>query len=410
MLAPPEILEGAKQRIENAPGDEEWWNAFGIAAGIVLARASELAPLTELRESAPVEKPSPLTAVVNTLSSRKTAAIAVAACIGLLMFGSLFFQGARLLLLKIKHPEQTLRTQLAELGTVRNRLVLYEELDNSAWSMTKILSDIVSNTPEGIELESINIPQMRRFTVQGRVFPLDGRTAPELVGRMRQQLHDSGVFHETTLRWHEPDSYGNYQFQLTARLRRPFLRTEYKGELAWDEVPYADRIRGIRPWLSDEEDDLLARADDTIDDPDVVVDEFVETALRGEFPDLNEQDDLAAMRADAGENGDEYEDGSASRSGPRAPINPFARGDRPGGSAASIVSRDQDVSSAEHNIPPELAESDIAVMSRSEALDVLRRVAEARQWTKGREEHKEVHERLVRESAALMARLRSLEQ
>ena len=145
----------------------------------LLATMDQLAPLTQLRLDAPVVKPSRSKQILERLSKPGNAAIAVVVCLLLLAVGPLLFSGLRLAILKLKYPDAT--TYRKSVASLDHQLTMYNDLGQHAWSMSKLLSDIACNTPEGVEFESLSLSQGRG--VAPRASPRPSSTATSTSAR-----------------------------------------------------------------------------------------------------------------------------------------------------------------------------------------------------------------------------------
>src|SRR5690606_24095146 len=131
-----------------------------------LTRAGQLSALTRMQQAPPTEAPSRIGVLLESLSSPKTAAKLVIACALLLMFGPLAVSGLRLLVLQLRFGD--IAEQHAAAMEIKNQLAIYQELERQkAWPITKLLADITTNTPLGIELTSIRIDNGKDFAVSG---------------------------------------------------------------------------------------------------------------------------------------------------------------------------------------------------------------------------------------------------
>lgn len=390
LLAPVELIEHSAARLSGVNNDAQWWSQYGIAAGAVLVRSGPLASLARMREQEPTETPSLISSVIDTLSSPRTAIQLAAVCVLGLMFGPLAMNWARLKVLEFRYSDIDSKMKLV--NDVRNHLVVYRELGNSAWPMTKVLSDIVCNTPEGVELESIRLNP--GIVVRGRALPHGGRSATEVVVLMQENLRNTGMFTDVTVSWGDSDAYGNFDFDISARLLHPFRRFSYPEELDFGRTTLAERLYGTQ---------AVASADnDQVDDPSAVSpDEASSDAPQLASTGL---DDPSSQSPDG-------EDPYAELHNPRSE----SRVDRPihrpssssiGGEASTREAvRGQSGVPLSQDIPAPMTEAQIRAMSDAEVMDMLIRVGHARQAAKARNDD-ELYQRLQREFNWLMARRR----
>ncbi len=246
LVAPIDVIGGAAARLDGAPNDPSWWQAYGIAAGALLAAGGPLAPLTTLRLAAPAVAPSRRRQFVAALSSPRRAAMVVAICLLTVLFGPWVVSGLRVGVLSLKLPE--LDRNIEEAHQAEVQLAMYRELKNHAWPMTKLLADVACSTPESIDIEQIRIRHGKRITVTGRARADTARklSAQQVVALMDDHLHNTGVFSQIYLTWGDPNNFKAYEFSLTARVVNPYRIHDYPIELDYGRWTLADRMYGDR--------------------------------------------------------------------------------------------------------------------------------------------------------------------
>jgi hypothetical protein len=241
LIAPPAILEVLRRRVGSAPGDDRFWRDYGVAVGAFAAASGALAALTRLQLAPPIENPPAFRRILNVLSDRKWAArIAVLAVLAIL-FTPLLAAGLRLAVLKLKLPD--LDEYRAAVREAEVQLAVYRELKTHARPMTKLLGDIANCTPEGIDLDQVRIDE-GRVRLSGRAKPdtTAKLTAPEVVAQMHRNLRRTDIFDEIYVGWGEPNTFGAYEFTLSASIVNPYRRFEYPRELDYGEWSMAERM------------------------------------------------------------------------------------------------------------------------------------------------------------------------
>ncbi len=246
LVAPPEVLEGAAARLRGSPTDPRWWRDYAVAAGAILAATGELAALARLQPEAPVERPSRIRRIVDSISTPRGAVTACLISGAVVLFSPLLFAGLRLLVLEMKLPD--LMQAMTEARESEARLAVYGDLRTNGWPMTKLISDIACNTPEAIEIQQIRIRHGEPVSVSGRARPDDnGHSAQEVVTIMQDNLRQSKMFQEIHLNWGDPNNFGHYEFNLTARVNNPYRPHEYPRELDYGALPLWVRLYGPAP-------------------------------------------------------------------------------------------------------------------------------------------------------------------
>ena len=118
---------------------------------------------------------------------------------------------------------------------------------SSDWPMSKLLSDIASNTPEAIDVEQTRIRCCTEpVAVSGRARPDEKAhlSAQEVVTLMQDNLRKSGMFQEIHLNWGDPNNFGHYEFNLTAKVVNPYRPYDYPRELDFAAWTLAERLWG----------------------------------------------------------------------------------------------------------------------------------------------------------------------
>ena len=244
-LMPIAIIDGAAKRLRGSdPSDHAWWRRWGITVGGILAATGSLQSLTTIRAEAPVIHPSRGEWFTNKLSSRSFATRLVTAAILLLVFGPAIVAGLRLGLLEFMHPD--LESQYAQVVESRQRQVVYKELGDSSWPMTKIIADVINNLPVGIEVDSLKLDAGDPISLRGRAIDKDGRTAAELIAALQENLQSSGLFKDIQFSYDPAGTYGDREFDLWATVEKPLKRPRYTTEQDFGRWTLAMRQDGTQ--------------------------------------------------------------------------------------------------------------------------------------------------------------------
>ena len=430
LLIPDEVVNVASAKLEGVTADREWWHEYGIAAGAALAATGSISALTNIQQHPPREKPSRLLDFATRLTQPRTAAKAIAACVLILALGPLAFSGLRLQLLQWRFGD--VEQKLQRIGEAEGMLAMYSYLDTNARSMTKLMSDVACNTPNGIEINSIRVNQSGVLNIDGRAIPQDdGKTAKELVSLMQQRMAETFIFDNIELDWGDPDNYKIYEFSLRADVTRPHHEFQYPVERDYGRYTVVDRRDGNEPLSLDE---LIAQGNN---------DGAASSASTGDGQRLADAGSGSRQSPDAAQTASEQRQSATRRSdnsgrdstsrtpgarGNGAPDNATAstdrggRTDRPdrrsgrrtgpsGGSGKSrsdVTERGQGGQTPDRlKVPDPISEEEVNQMSKTEVMDHLRKVATAR-GHHGDDE--ELQERLSREFSILRDRLKELRQ
>lgn len=371
LVMPPEIIDAARAQLDGTRADGTWWSTYGIAAGVLLAATGEFAPLTTLLDAPAIEKPSPFLKAGEALSRPRTAVMTVIICLLILGLAPVAASGLRLGILRLRHPH--IEEQVRDVEQRKEELAMYAALEKQAWCSSKLLADIVCNTPEGIELEEIRLQRSNNsFSARGEARPHKDRSAKEVVALMQEQLLASRIFDKIDLTWGDPNAYGYYQFDLSAKIEDPHRRQRYEpgGDLDYQNWPLADRQRGAGPRIAEETPPPPDR------EPEMLAGDTSATGA-------SEEDDAAA--------------GGSSRFGSRRPSLP---------GKVTVGNRGEEGNLPDRlDIPEPLTEEQINAMTIEEVRGHLTKVAAAKNYAR-KSKDDELFERLDNEFQQLMARLK----
>jgi hypothetical protein len=398
LLLPAEILEHAATEVDGLPaeavgGDAAWWSRYGIALGVLIAATNDLAPLTTLERAPIVERPSLVMQAATRLSTPRAAVMTALACLGIMAVVPVLASGTRLALLKQRYPD--LATQTVAIAETRGQLAMYTALEDEAWSMTKLLSDVVCNTPEGIDLFSIRLVQSDgSFAVTGEARSHDSLSAPEIVALMQEHLRDSRLFGEIRLNLGDGNNYGHYKFDLSGKVTAPHWRSPYEVENDFARWTLAKRQAGEGPPEETKEPEEKP-TEDPADTRTVAADpEPRDPAPRDDPP------DEATASADTDSDGS-----TASRTRAR-PVGPGSVGGGGGDSRSDTDSRGGR-GPGPGAIPEPLTDAQITAMTIEEIRAHQILISNARKRTR-RGDDPALDERLKNDFDRLMNRLREL--
>lgn len=344
-----------------------WWREFGLAMGAALAWFGSLRALVSLRDQPAGERAGAWGDALNRLSDRQLAMrLVVAALVGLAVLPPAV-SGLRLLMLNWKVGD--LAAVERAIQAQRQRVALYGELQRRAWPMGKLLGDLSSVTPEGIEWENIQLSQDRNVTIAGSAKPHDGLDGSEVILKMERQMVESRVFDRVQKKWDPPDAKGSTGFTLSAVVSRPTVRPNYPADQDFAKKTLSDRRYGPQK----PEDPAPAPQETGESSAAATPPSAAELPPSGDL-ETPSAATLAATQP-AGEPpaaGEGAAEGGASkgmrRSVPSGSTGGLARrSERTPGSAESTVP-----------VPPPLTDEQIASMTKAEASEAASRVAKAR--------------------------------
>ncbi len=211
--------------VAGSSGTPEWWHRWGLLVGTGIASASELAPTVQLRAVEPRAAGGFLARTIERCGEPKTAATLVAASIAAVALFPLAVSGLRMAVLGWKLPDPQAYERL--LQRADQQAAMYRDYQRFAWPMTKLLGDLASTTPEGIELESVSIGFGSPMTVSGAAKPQGAQSATDAILMMERQMRDSGIFDRVVKNWEAPNAAGIVKFTITAAVNQPVQMPDY---------------------------------------------------------------------------------------------------------------------------------------------------------------------------------------
>ncbi|MEM7228105.1 MAG: hypothetical protein AAF432_04740 [Planctomycetota bacterium] len=359
---PAELLEMATNKLDGAHSDPKWWSTYGIAAGILLAQRTQLAPLAEMIDEMPEEHPSVIDRFVHRFSNPRVATLTVLAALIVLMFGPVVTHGLRLFILDKRHDQ--LDVQMASLEHLEDQRDMYEELEESGWSTTKVLADLANCTPTQIKIESIRLSGAdRTITILGRALPEGNTTGPQFLDQMVEWMEASRVFRVTNHSFDNPNYAGIYEVTIDAEVRRAYKVTPYESERDFAKWTYQQRKYGVT-FEEAMADDAPGSAGSTASGPTDLTSAQVGEGL----------DEMLGSDRPSGRD----------PSPPRNTNRSRPRGGSSGGSGGDVVgSGDPDKRDTEGvgviEIPPPITEAQVEAMSVTEVREALAKIAKAKQ-------------------------------
>jgi len=360
-----------------------------------------LAPLARMLHTPPVQAPSRIRSALEAMSRPRTAATVIAACVLLMMFAPLLFNALRLTALKVRYGD--VAQQLLLVHAARDQVAVYRELDREkTWPMTKLLADIATNAPLGIELDLMRVDSGKDFSVSGTAISMGGKNPGEIVSQMLENLtRTDGPFNDIAMHVGEANNLGVYKFEITGKVPNPFRIATYPPERdfgAWtnpqrrDGVP-APSAKTTKPAKGEPDRTSLALAN------------AAKTGnTSGSAAPANGETDSAPIppvpAPAISASSDDNPDAEGADQGHR--LNDL---NRPVGAGADPTTSGNAVSGAE--IPPPITAEQIKAMSLPELQQALAKVSKARNYNKS---DAQLQERLKNEFTMLMDQMRKVKE
>lgn len=360
---------GDRERLAMEAGcdtDPSWWNVHGLALGAAMAWFGPLRTLVSLREQPAGERPGPVGDVLNRLADRQLATrLVLAALLGIAVLPPAV-AGARLLMMQWKVGDLSARERAIQAH--RQRVAMYAELQRRAWPMGKLLGDLASVTPEGIEWENIQLSQDRNVSIVGSARPNDGLDGTEVILKLERQMVDSRVFDRVQKKWDPPDAKGSVGFSLSAVVSRPTMLPSYPTEQDFARKTLAERRYGP---AQTEEREPAAPAETAAMPPAETLPPTGDLDTPATAPSLAQAAPAPASAAVTPEPASD----TAAPAGTRGMRRSASSS---GGGLARRSERTPGSGDTGFPVPPPLTDEQIAAMSRAEAQEAAARVGRAR--------------------------------
>jgi hypothetical protein len=227
--------------LAGAPDDAAWRAQFGDLAGVALALRSPLSPLLGLM---PIEPRRSQGLLIDALARMDSPAFTKRALIaaGLaVVFGPMAVAGLRLAWLNFRLADADAFE--ASMVSSERRIALYGQVDKLGWPMSKLLSDIACTTPDGIELESINIDHGSNVQLRGLARGVGELSSVDAIVVMEERMRASKVFSRIVKSWEEPKG-GSTEFSITAQVADPMLIVRYSESQDYGKKTLAEQRWG----------------------------------------------------------------------------------------------------------------------------------------------------------------------
>ena len=363
---------------ESSPADDLWWQRNGILIGTAIALGGPLARIASLKEKVAVQHEQFFARMIASAQTPKTAIRICIAALLLIAIAPPALSGSRLMYLQWLLPDAPAYERTLIRSDKEN--AMYRDYEKNAWPMGKLLGDLASCTPEGIELESIALTQGSPITVQGNAKPQGGGTAAEAILLMERQLRESRVFDRIEKNWDAPNANGVLKFTISATVANPLLVPNYPQTQDFALRTLRDRRYG--PAVTESSSAAIPKSGDatfsSTKSANSINDEEPPPDVVSVANDQNSKPIAPSTPADSGRSA-ETSDAKTSTANP-SDSRSLQRRSATAGTAAPDAARrgrggNADDSSA---IPPPLSTQQISAMTQAEAREALGRVSKAR--------------------------------
>ncbi len=235
-------LLGSKLTVQvaGAEDDASWWRSWAIPLAATLICCGNLSELARLRRREQRNAPTRIEQFAERYSSPSRALrVAVAAFViaGIAPIAAAWLRGK---VLEWKMPESAGKFEVSQ-KEIEQRIQLYSELSKRTLPMAKLLGDLACCTPDGVEIESIQLSATQGISVRGVAKAQGEKSAAEIVNSMARLMDSSGVFDKTHWRWNTPDGRGIFKFDLDSLITRPTMAADFPEDRDWAVKTLAQR-------------------------------------------------------------------------------------------------------------------------------------------------------------------------
>ncbi len=229
-------LAALTKRITGLREGQTWLDSWGLAIGAALIAADSRVSIRGLGEMTAVAREPDLSLPQRFAKwigrGSRPAIIAPAAIVAIFLI-PLGMAWAR---------SSVLDSRAAKVEAIEGRDALerqaafYAQLEAARWPMTKIIADIGAQAPVGVVVTSLRMSPGQPITIAGRA------DSSDLVNTMVENLSNTKIFAEVSVGRQESKSGGGVEFDLTARVVRPFIPAKRPEDFVAN--PLAVRLHG----------------------------------------------------------------------------------------------------------------------------------------------------------------------
>jgi Tfp pilus assembly protein PilN len=119
---------------------------------------------------------------------------------------------------------------------LEKQAAFYAQLETTRWPMTKLIADIGAQAPVGVVVTNMRMSPGQPLTIAGRA------DSSDLVNTLVENLSATKVFAEVSVGRQESNEGGGVEFDLTARVARPFIPAKRAEDFV--AKPLAVRLHG----------------------------------------------------------------------------------------------------------------------------------------------------------------------
>lgn len=225
-----------------ASGSSDWWRDWAILLASAVAACGAYSELCGLRQEEEGTSTSRIEHLIRRYSDPARALRVCVAAFLVIGIAPIAFAYLRGKIVEWKMPDEAPIFEKSQRDIVA-RLQQYEELSRRL-PVAKLLGDLACCTPDGIEVESIQLSPSQGLIVRGVAKAKSDASAESLVTEMAGLLDGSQIFARSRPRWDPGDGRGMVKFDIEADIFRPILRFDFPETRDWAKQTLAQRKYG----------------------------------------------------------------------------------------------------------------------------------------------------------------------
>lgn len=230
-------------QVEAAQRDAKWWREWAILLAAAIVATGPLSSLATLARREQSLLPSRIERFVQHYSNPSRALRVALIAFLVLGVAPIVANWTRVQILEWKMPDEYGKFDRQQ-REIESRIALYSELSKRTVPVAKLLGDLACSTPDGIEIESIQISSTQGISVKAEAKVQGENSAAESVNKMAEYMDSSGVFEKTRWRWNMPDGRGIFKFDLDAAIVNATRDARIEADRDWSVMTLSQRKYG----------------------------------------------------------------------------------------------------------------------------------------------------------------------
>jgi Tfp pilus assembly protein PilN len=236
LVLEPASLTALSKRISGMREGQAWLDTWGLAIGAALIAADSRVSVRGLGEMTAIARDPDLSLpqrFAEWIGRGPRSAVISAAAILALFLIPLGMTWARSSILDARAAKVE---AIEGRDALERQAAFYAQLESTRWPMTKIIADVGAQAPVGVVVTNLRMSPGQPLTISGRA------DSSDLVNTMVENLSGTKIFAEVSVGRQESKSGGGVEFDLSARVVRPFIPAKRPEDFV--ATPLAVRLHG----------------------------------------------------------------------------------------------------------------------------------------------------------------------